>query len=253
MYRLCSNIPSFNEKKSRNVFFKFYHVLMLLGVLLILLVLNSSVFSVKKIYVKGEKKLSSSQVVDISEIIMGENILKVNLTKVEKNLKNNPWIKEAEVERKLPSKIMINIVEREPIAFVYFLGSYILIDDEGRVLEVKEEYDFAFPVISGLELKTFKRGEILECQNSSLLERIVEFLVEAEKLDFSKHISQISIDKEHIMLFLTNRIQVKLSKSDKLQQKLAVIHTVFEDIKNKFPTGGLINMTGDNPVLFIKN
>jgi len=253
MYRPYSNMSPFDKKKSRNAFCKFCLILMLLVILLILLILNSSVFSVKKIYIKGEKNLSASQVMDISEIVIGENILKVNLGKVEKNLKNSPWIKEAAVERKLPSKIIINIVERKPIAFVYFLGSYILIDDERKVLEVKEKYDSSFPVISGLKLKTFKIGEILECQNSDLLESIVEFLVESEKLDFNKHISQICIDRKHIMMFLTNRIQVKLNKNDRLLQKLPVMHAVFEDIKNKFPAGGLINMTGDNPVLFIKN
>jgi cell division protein FtsQ len=59
----------------------------------------------------------------------------VDLEDVRQRLLKFPWIKDARVSRRLPDKLLINIVEREPAAIWQNHGQLMLVDAEGVPLE----------------------------------------------------------------------------------------------------------------------
>jgi cell division protein FtsQ len=70
-------------------------------------------------------------------------------------LLQHPWIEEASVVRKLPGRVRIDIVERQPVALVA-LDQLYLVSDEGAVfkrLGVDDPVDL--PVITGIASERF--------------------------------------------------------------------------------------------------
>ena len=54
------------------------------------------------------------------------------------------------------------------------MGSYLYIDEEGRVLEVAGSCRDALPLVKGLKFDSFTEGEILPVQNTDALAVILE-------------------------------------------------------------------------------
>lgn len=66
----------------------------------------------------------------------GDNLLLFSKGRAEKTLEKSPYIASAKLSAKLPHTMKITIKERKARGYVPYMGSYLYIDEEGRVLEV---------------------------------------------------------------------------------------------------------------------
>lgn len=115
---------------------------------------QSSQFFAQDIGVSGNQRLSQQQVMEIAGIDLQTNILSLNLTTTRKRLLADPWIADATVSRKIPSKITISIREERPLAVLEMDDSQeFLLNIDGRVFKRANEIDGAkLPRVQGLNL-----------------------------------------------------------------------------------------------------
>jgi cell division protein FtsQ len=74
----------------------------------------------------------------------------VDLEKTQKNLIENPWIKEASIQMQLPKTLIINITERIPKMIIMFEVPY-LIDNEGEIFKRWTTEDPVLkPILTGI-------------------------------------------------------------------------------------------------------
>jgi cell division protein FtsQ len=75
------------------------------------------------------------------------------------------WVEDASVSRIWPDRIVVQIRERKPLAFVFFRSGVLLIDARGVLLEPPPKAQFTFPVLSGVrETETeSQRREHVRC------------------------------------------------------------------------------------------
>ncbi|MDD5600401.1 MAG: FtsQ-type POTRA domain-containing protein [Actinomycetota bacterium] len=90
----------------------------------------------KSIEIQGNKHYKDEEIKTLVEDLTGSNIFEVNKKKIEDALtKKLSWIKETELSKVFPDKIVIEITERKPCLKIVYLGNYFLVDDEGVVLD----------------------------------------------------------------------------------------------------------------------
>ena len=78
------------------------------------------------------------------------SMLAIDLDDVRARLKENPWIAEASVSRRLPDTLKIVVQERKPIAIWQHQGRLSVIDVYGRVLETERVKQFMnLPLVVG--------------------------------------------------------------------------------------------------------
>ena len=89
----------------------------------------------------------------------GRNIIyKANIKETKEFLENNPYIKHAEVRRRLPSTLVIKVTERqERLAFKYD-DDYLVMDEEGILLK-KTRNKPTTTIIEGKIVSKIKLGE----------------------------------------------------------------------------------------------
>jgi cell division protein FtsQ len=85
---------------------------------------------------------------------MGKSILRVPLDVRRRQIESIPWVEAATVERTLPDRIRVELVERTPVAFLRTGSELQLVDVSGVVLERPLEAGFHFPVVSGFDETT---------------------------------------------------------------------------------------------------
>ena len=116
---------------------------------------HSPRFDVAITEINGLQNISQNQVlVKISELQQPDrNLMRLDLDRLRRSLELIPWVKTVVVRRVLPDKLMIDIEEREPVAFARVARGTLLIDGEGILLENNPENlsQPDFPVILGME------------------------------------------------------------------------------------------------------
>ena len=127
-------------------------------------IFNSNFCNIEEVIIKGNDYLSEDEIFYKSNIKLGENIFKLDLKKTVDSLIQEPWIKEVEIKRVIPNKIIISIKERKEVAFVCIGEEYFTFSKEGFILSKidRPEEEFGLPLILGLEVDEIKIGEIID-------------------------------------------------------------------------------------------
>jgi cell division protein FtsQ len=123
------------------------------------------------IRIKGTQKnlfVDDKSIVRILELagngkIKGQKRSSFNLLEIEKLLKNNVWIKEAELYFDNHNVLHVSVTEREPIARVFTVtGKSFYVDDSGKMMPLSDKLSARVPVFTGFPAKVIsKRDSIL--------------------------------------------------------------------------------------------
>ena len=116
---------------------------------------HSPRFDIAITEINGLQQISQNQVLlKISELARPDrNLVSFDLDRLRRDLELIPWVKTVVVRRVLPDKLIVDIEEREPVAFARVGQVTLLIDEEGTLLENNPEKlsRADFPVILGME------------------------------------------------------------------------------------------------------
>ena len=110
-----------------------------LSIAVVLVVLASPIVAVRTVQVEGAKYADAALVRSVSDSLKGKSVLTVDTKTASERLESDPWIKSARITTSLPSRVLIQINERVPVA--WFLGvdnRARVIDEDGLVLSVVE-------------------------------------------------------------------------------------------------------------------
>lgn len=123
---------------------------------------SGSYFQLSDIEVSGLTHLQEKPLLDNAKLIAGRNIFDIDLKRVERRLKAEPWVKDVQITRRLPDHISVAVEEYVPVA-VLVGAQYELVSEDGVVFAaLKPEQELGafldLPLISGLDIRPTKSG-----------------------------------------------------------------------------------------------
>ena len=92
-------------------------------------------FEVDKVEVRGVERMDELSVYNIALGQVDRSMLSLDLPKVRGEMLKLGWVKDARISRRLPDTLVVDIVEREPVAVWQHNGQLHLIDVNGVVLQ----------------------------------------------------------------------------------------------------------------------
>lgn len=104
----------------------------------------------QQIELAGNRYVSRGAVLEKFAGDRGRSVLRIPLDARRKALEEIPWVEQATVERLLPNRIRVELVERTPVAFLRLGADLALVDAYGRVLDRPLAGEFRFPVVDGI-------------------------------------------------------------------------------------------------------
>jgi cell division protein FtsQ len=99
----------------------------------------SPLFHVRDVRVRGNRHLSTSEVVRLAGIRTDANLLTVQASRVRKGLARSPWVRTVEVRRELPWTLVVTVVERRAVGWVRHPGGIAVIAGDGTVLTRRKD------------------------------------------------------------------------------------------------------------------
>lgn len=180
--------------------------------------------------------ISESDVIDIvtdggDRRIIGEPIATLNLKKIETDLYQNKFIRNAEVYKDLTGRLMINIDQSRPIArLMSDRGSDRYISNQGEVLPLSKHYTARVLLIDGAYANNTKLSDLNANQHDK---NILELLKYIEKDKFWKaQIAQLNIDKSgNIKMYSqVSRQVVEFGKAEEIEEKFKKLKIFYKEI-----------------------
>lgn len=234
--------------KARKVFLGIIIFLGLLSIF-IFFALNSPFFHIKEINIINNKSLNKEEILKQSKVRTNTNIFKFKISDIEDNLKTNTFIKSANVKRELPNTLNINVVEREKIILFQYISMYLVVDEEGFIMEHLDSKDEKLPIVTGFNTNFTDVSENIFSQEQN--RNLKVFIKEGKNLHLLENIDEIEKDfSNDVNIKLKNGIFVAFGTLNNVKYKLGLLKEILEDVeKREIKASKIIMNKGNHPIL----
>lgn len=98
---------------------------------------------VREVLVSGRQETDRAALLNAVGLVRGAPILDFDVTDAKTRIENLPWVRTASVRRALPDTVIVEVVERRPLALWQRDGAFKLIDHDGQVIADNDVGRFA--------------------------------------------------------------------------------------------------------------
>lgn len=226
-----NNIPIKNKKGKKVKIL----IIILLVLIALIAAMLSPLFNIKNIKVVGNSILQSEEIISLSGISLEENIFKVRKLKTIDNIKQNAYINEVAIHKKLPNTIEIQVKERQPSFMLEYGNGYVYLNNQGYMLEIssiKKE----IPILLGTTTskESYKQGNRLNKEDLEKLGTVIKIMSVAKTHNIANLITSIDItDTEDYKLRLEQEKKtVYLGDCSYLETRIASLLSILNNEKD---------------------
>lgn len=231
------------QNKARKLIIKI-SIISLLIIILAIVLASSEIFNIKEISVSGIDKLTQNEIISFSNVKIDDNIFKINFGKTKSLIKENPYVEEVSIKRKIPNKIEICVKERKVKYMLQLAESYIYVDGQGYILEISKEKR-GVPILLGIftDLSNIETGDRLVKEDLIKLNTVNKIVGTCKNYEIYSLLTKIDMTEESnfVIYFEGEGKLAYIGDATDLNTKVLWIKTILE--QNKQVSGKIfVNM-----------
>lgn len=219
-----------SRKGRKNIRLRTVCIIVVVAIGMLVGLAMTPIFNIRKIKINGNIHYSDDEIKNIIAISVGDNWFskvardsKLTLKSLgvhryvegEKRVKKTcPYVKDIKILLSGFGQYRADVVEREPVALVSYLTTYVVVDKDGVALEVTDNLgDSNIPKINGISLAGVKLGEKIDMSEEKVkaFYNIYETIKESDNNSYNLYsvIDYIDLnDLSDVKFFLDNRVLV---------------------------------------------
>lgn len=208
--------------------------------------LTTPAFNIAHIGVYGNNKNSVDTYISLSKIEIGStNIFAINNGIIKKNIKENAYVENVEMKRKLPNTVELYITERKVDYQIEYSDKYMYINEQGYLLEISEEKKDV-PSIKGLSLvkEDMQVGQRANNDDLQKLDIVLKIINYCKYNSIENKITAIDVSNtsNYTLIFEREGKKAYLGDASNLSERILWLKTILQKEKgNK----GEIFINGD--------
>ncbi len=213
------------------------------------LLVASDLFRVDQVSVQGNDRLTGQRVEALSDIQVGINTFRLDLELIGRKIEENPWIRQADVQRIFPRQVTIRVKERKPVAIIN-LGYLYYLDEQGEVFKVLEADDsLDYPIITGFD---YDKAQGHDSEYARKLRQIVELLTDLDQRELFclDQVSEIhhGANGGFSLFTLEGGVEVKLGSTE-IGKKLDRLERIYTQLQPKLQMLDYIDLNVEEKVI----
>ncbi len=227
-------------------------LLVLVGLLIVVVVggrfvvkhvVASPQFALAAVDVRGTLRSSRDEIVAAAGVETGDALLALDTDRLARRIAENPWVAEARVSRRLPSTLVVDVVERRARAAVN-LGGLYLVDGDGHPFKRATVAEaVGLPVITGIERPQYvdHRGP-----SEAAFREALTIVTAWNRRPGRPPLSEVNIAPRHgFTAFLADSgTEIRLGRND-YDRKLARLDQILEAVKASGAGAILVHLDGE--------
>lgn len=224
--------PNNAKPKSKKIKVLIISILVLIAIIAAML---SPLFNIKNIQVVGNTILSSEEIISISGIKTEENMFKVMKLKTIDIIKENAYINEVAIHKKLPNTIEIQVKERKPSFMLEYGNGYVYLSNQGYMLEISS-IKKDIPTILGTTTskEIYKPGNRLNKDDLEKLGTVIKIMAVAKTHNIENLITTIDISNSdnYTLRLEQEKKTVYLGDCSYLETRMSSLMSILENEKD---------------------
>ncbi len=137
-------------------------VLVLSGIMVVMgavWAINTPMFSIRHVDVVGQIHAAIPSRLNTAGLVAGTPLLLADLQAGEESILLDPWVKDVELDRQFPDRLVVKVTERREVAV---LDSGLTVSDDGRVMRESTGAELTRLHVQGSPVNTYLTGSAAE-------------------------------------------------------------------------------------------
>lgn len=207
-------------------------------------------FNVTTIEMSGSApKYTPSEIVEAGGVCKGDNLLRMDTDKIEENIESELiYVESAEVQKKYPDAVVIEIKECRESYNIFFDNGILLTSSSGKIIANSAEAADNLPVIYGFNPTVLTPGQHIASSDQTK-DEIFDAFVRIMNTELSVPITSIDMsDKYNIVVVFDNRIEFSMGNWNEISYKITLAEAVITRLGTD--KEGYLTMIGNNQCSF---
>ena len=206
-------------------------------------------FNITSISVVGNNKINTDDIIIMSGITLGNNVVESLFKVNKKSILNTPYISNVNISINFPSELVIKVTERDSIYYAYDKEKniYYKLDENGIILEACDRIELKEKeiLVNGItfddEVKLSTRINDIDFSKVQVYRKIED---EFNNIFSEQKITKVNFENSLTTIYLNDKIEVILPNDTNLKYNLTFLKDI---INNVGDVTGTIDMTKENP------
>ena len=209
----------------------------------IILFLLSPFFSVQEIIISGYDFVGRMEINSRLDIGSTDNLLTINTRAARRRLMENLYIGSVTFRRDFPGRLYVDVQERRLTAYVEHMpGSFLFIDEFGRVLEVRTYITINRPIVTGLNFVKFALGEILEVPDSAAFGVVVHYAQLLNRYGITYRVSHIDVSDINNTRIRIGHLEFNVGNINNGDEKIRTIVEILRQLPDAESMRGFVDL-----------
>jgi len=158
-----------------------------------------------------------------------------------------PYLSSMEVNMVSPTSVSVEVEERALCARVEYNSQYVYFDQDGMVQEITDTVYEGVPLVTGIEIEEPQLYQKLTISNTATLRTVLnisKLLIQADLIPDS-----VNFDESGNMTLSFGSVSVKLGQDEYLEEKIANLKQIYQEISSQSGTLNMEGFTGKNEAI----
>ncbi len=216
-------------------------ILLVFGV--IAMILNETVFRIRKVAVIGNYIRSWQEVVDAAGINGAQSYFTLNGSAIARGINSDRYLVFDSLEKNFPDSVTLYIHERRPVVGVQEMSATYWLAADGMVLErVNElEDDTNIVMVTGLKPKDLRVGRMVTAGSEAIMNAYLQLLEELSLQGFTAQVSELNLSNPDSLYLVTrDGYTVHLGDVTDLRAKIGTVRAVVAKLREMGKSKGVI-------------
>ncbi len=234
------------RRRFRGGSYALYYLLAAIILIIVLIILaNTVLFNCKQIEVSGMQRYTADEIIDVSKIRKGDNLLHVDTAKAAENIESGlAYVESAKVERSFPTGIVITVAEAEKWYCINQFGVKAVISRGGKILEKGSSQGLV--EVTGYEAESLETGTRLTSKVEGKKTIPEQILKAADKAGITDIDSIDMTDRFDINVLVEGRITLELGGISEIDAKMQAARSII-DKENEISPNANLTLLLSNP------
>jgi hypothetical protein len=205
--------------------------------------LSSPSFALSHVDVSGNRYVSVGWIRTALGPLQGENLFRLSLDDVERRLRSHPWLASVNVEKQLPDRLRVAVVERRPAGLLRTPEGLVYVDREGHTIAPLE------PGKGPSDLLLLSIGTASDVDLTGAFD-IADELV-ADDPSWGATLSEVEVlGGEDYRLFLGALPFPLLARRGTLADRLPALRTLLPELERRYPHLAFVDLRSERRIVF---
>lgn len=226
------------------------YVVLMLCLLCALVIMGYQLINRNQIIVVGNELYDDETIKGLVGIHEKTNLFIYKLAKKEPQLGKYPYIENIDIEYNSFNKVTLTVNEKSVISYIPYMGKYLCLDKDGRVIDYTKELQKNIPIVRGLAFDHFVIGDKLFYNREEIFNAILEIAHKMQKFDLKIGYIDFNYNDPEQIEIKIDKISIEIGNMQQINRKFELLVGLLKQIPEG--TRCSINLEDPNKDVILK-